>query len=72
MAKNGTASTSTPGVAPDFLITKGIPEHSIIERTVTVKSIGLPKTRIAEVEMIEITEKVIPTGPSGPSKTARK
>jgi hypothetical protein len=71
MAKNGTLSTDIPGVDPDFLVTQDIPAHSIVERTVTVKSMALPQTRIAEVEMIEITEKVIPLN-SAATKSAGK
>jgi hypothetical protein len=44
----------------DFLIieTVGGP-HTIVERTVTIDSIGLPETGIAKVERIRISEKVI-------------
>lgn len=51
-----------PGVREEnFLITEsaGGP-HAIVERTVTVGSVPLPETDIAEVDRIQISEKVIP------------
>lgn len=59
MASNANPSQGAP-VDPDFLITDKTPDHSLVERTVTVKSVTLPGTRCAEVEMIEISEKAIP------------
>jgi hypothetical protein len=59
MPSNANPSQGAP-VDPDFLITEKTPDHSLVERTVTVKSVNLPGTRCAEVEMIEISEKAIP------------
>jgi hypothetical protein len=59
MSRNGNLSNVTTN-DQDFLISENTPENSLIERVVTVKSMGLPGTNIAEVEMIQISEKAIP------------
>jgi hypothetical protein len=51
-----------PGLRDEnFLITESVGgPHAIVERTVTVGSVPLPETDIAEVDRIQISEKVIP------------
>jgi hypothetical protein len=57
-SKNG---ASTQPADDDFLITESVGgPHSIVERTVKVDTVRLPETKIAEVERIQISEKVIP------------
>jgi hypothetical protein len=59
MSANEKAATQP--VDEDFLITESVGgPRSIVERTVKIDSVKLPETNIAEVERIQITEKVIP------------
>jgi hypothetical protein len=52
---------STQSGDEDFLITESVGgPRSIVERTVKVDSVRLPETKIAEVERIQISERVIP------------
>jgi hypothetical protein len=71
MPKNGKSSSAA--IKDDgFLITPDVGGPDIIvERVVTVRSMPLPECSIAEVEMIQISEKTVPL-PSSRKTTAVK
>jgi hypothetical protein len=59
MSRNG-KSLKPHAVDEDFLITETAGgSQPIVERTLTVQSIPLPEANIAEVDRIQISEKVI-------------
>jgi hypothetical protein len=65
MSTNG-KSSGAAAYDPEFLISDS-PQgpHVLVERVMTVQSMPLPETKIAQVEMIRITEKKILVAPAG-------
>jgi hypothetical protein len=60
MSTNGDTPEAPP-IEDGLLITESVGgPHAFVERVLTVQSIKLPAARMAEVERIQISEKIIP------------